>query len=422
MMICADVISLHATTAEQIRRAIHKRTGIDAEAIAVMATHNHSGPPTGSTCLACRREDLHAFAVDVNKADVRSDWDAVSVSADLYTAEADASWLTLLVDAAVSAGTSAWQDRRPATVTFGQQPVPGVAASRRVPLVSGGWADLHGGQYADAELGAPLPVDLSVRCLTCREAETGEVSAIFINYATHPWVFPGNGISSEIPGATCQAVADRAAADQDRIPTVLFASGPAGDVAVIANEDITGLWRPVAGEQEPARKQRLEALYRSELARFATLLAEGVAAAQHYAVEIEAADVGFDSKQIEVALREGYQHPEDLFPRPEWQRADVPTGKLRTCLQVLRLGPLSILNLPAEPFSSVGLRIREKMRNGALIINSLCNDTGTFTYWALQEDYSVGTDRGYELTITPVGQGAGEDLVAAAVALLGDRD
>jgi hypothetical protein len=69
----------------------------------------------------------------------------------------------------------------------------------------------------------------------------------------------------------------------------------------------------------------------------------------------------------------------------------------------------------------VGLRIRETMRNGPLIINSLCNDTGTFSYWALQEDYSVGTDRGYELTITPVRQGAGEDLVAAAVALLGYR-
>jgi hypothetical protein len=232
-------------------------------------------------------------------------------------------------------------------------------------------------------------------------------------------VFCGAGISAELAGATSAKVAADWGEDGAEPPLVLYTSGPEGDVSLIWNIDIEGVWQVRPDETSEESQQRRQEGFDRELDRLSGVLTDGVMRSiRSIGAWDSGAEVRALRQEVALPLKPGYS------PRPEvlladWQRA-APEGRHLTEVQVLQAGGCAILGLPGEPFASLGHAIRARSHRARsrvphLSITALTNDFGAICYIADREAYDQG---GYEIAFSPVGRGGGEALVEGAVEAL----
>ena len=159
LLIGADLLWWAPSTLPRVRRAIAEATGLDAMRIVCTATHNHSGPPTGS--------------------------DFVDI---LETP--DEAYIDFLIAAAVEGAQRALAARRPAKLVV-QRGELGLGVYRRVQ---------RDGQI-EMEPNYAVPVDRRLSVLRFVDATSGATQVGLIHYTCHANVAASNEVFGDYPGA-----------------------------------------------------------------------------------------------------------------------------------------------------------------------------------------------------------------------------
>ena len=415
-LLTTDLVGVDAVATARIRQGIAQQTNLAPESILVSATHCHSGPTVCPVAAAYSPEEYEHISVRGSDGTTPAPYRELSTvsSAAWYVGETDPAWKEWFVTQAIEATVEAWHALRPAEVALGQAEVQGVASSRRVLLSDGTWADPRRDPTPEAHVVSRTEIDPMVRVMLLRQQETKTPLAAVINYGSHPWVFSISGFSAELAGATADAVAAAWGSPETELPTVLYTTGPQGDVTLIWNIDIEQVWKTRPGESSEESLRRRESGFERELDRLSKRLTEGVMTAIAGADDWDATpELSGHRQEVALPLKAGCDRPSEVF-LADWQEK-APESHHLTEVQVLRVGDAALLGLPGEPFTSLGRAIRARSPFRRLLIAALANDFGAIGYVGDRAAYKLG---GYELTHTPIASSGGEVLVEEAVKLL----
>ena len=410
ILVAADVIGVDAVATQLIRAGVSEATGLPIAAVLVSATHTHSGPALGAIASAAAVPTKGAVSPIHS-----TTWQPIRGNGiALHEADVDEVWRGAFVAASVAAARTAWEQREPAEVCFGEAPVADVASSRRVLLSDGSWADPRRPWPKGATVVHRSVIDPIVRAAFFRRAADQAPFTALVNYASHPWIFSTAGISAELPGVVAAEVARTWSGPTDDPPVVLYLTGALGDATPIWNIDIPNVWSPRGDLDPDTDLARREQGFDEDLLRLGRRLASGVrdalAGAGNWYGD---PDVRAKRRMFALPLKAGYAHPASIR-LADWQmKADV--GEHLTEAQVLQLGQAGVLGLPGEPFAALAESIRAAAWLAPLLVAAPANDYGAISYLAPDDEYALG---GYEPTVTPAGPGAGERLVAEVKLLL----
>ncbi len=417
LLITADIIGMDSECVQEIRAGIAARTDLAEDAVMCSATHCHSAPlfcpvdmPHGQDLSRLSnfygRENIDEIdePAQRRRGVADADWDAV-----------DPKWRENFVQTAISMAIQAWDSRQPAEVAYEATDVEGVASSRRVQLSDGSWTDPRVDSDPQASEVYRSTFDPALRIFAVRSvSEDSAPIAACVNYGSHTWVYSTSAISAELPGVVYRKLAD-AWSSSEQAPVILYTSGPEGDVTNIWNIAIDEVWKTEKDEPEQDSLARREEAFDAELEKLGSILAErAYEAIGNIRDWRRNGSVEATRRQVALTLMEDYLPPETV-KLAEWQRACEKEGVCQTEIQALRCGDFILLGLPGEPFVSIGNEIR-KLTECPLMISALSNDAGQFSYLAMREDYERG--EGYELSISPLAEGSGEELVSAVKEML----
>ncbi|WP_114854379.1 alkaline ceramidase [Brachybacterium sp. YJGR34] len=322
VLITVDVCALEESTCEEISRSVHPER---PERVITTATHTHAGPCSTPTRLTrCSPEILR-----------------------------------VITRAAVAAGAAARAARRPCTMEHRSAHEVGVASNRRHP---------------------ERPVDPPVQMLRFSDATSGEVAVSLLTYPCHPVVL--DGTNRLLSGDYVHPLRERIEAEHPGSIAV-FATGCAGDFN-------TGHSAEASFSLEGSSSRTF-----SEARRVGTEIAEAaLAAARAEAAgpvggpipsvdEVHCAGVpvtlAVDRPCAEqVAVHTAAWSSELVTAAPgraallslwlDWADA-VPEGSTWTGrVSVVRLGTVTIVALPGEPFWQIAEEIRDRIDGPCLVL------------------------------------------------------
>ncbi len=319
-LVSCDLISIDAEATEGARKLIQADVGIPPEHVMVCATHTHTGPEL--------RED------------------AVVPPAT--------EWAVELPKHIAHAVRMAVDGMKPSTLRVGSAHAEGYAHNRLFRLKDG--TEVFGARGRENEVIAPAgPTDPQLQTLSVVDVD-GKLMGMAVNFALHVDVIGGGSakfISADWPGEMARAVAALHGSD---VVTLLF-QGTCGDINHVPH-DPTNL--PRSG---PAKAVQIGrglagvALHASERAEPMTALALDsriVTLSIPYYTRDEALFAELKALRAkpkrspfeDYTLKRGEAWPHD------GKIADVP-------VQVIRIGDVGVVALPAEIFVGIGLDIKK---------------------------------------------------------------
>jgi hypothetical protein len=329
--------------------------GVAAEHVLVGASHTHSGP------------DLFAW------------WEGTEAAAPAERT----------LEAAVAAATEALARLEDAELSFGVGTLDHTAVNRR------------------DETG---PLDGSVSVLRASSTHTGATIALAVVYACHPvtldyanlafsadYVGPFRGLLS----AACGGAG------------VVFLNGAAGNVnpARFPYEQRENIYIPQTLENYPVYWGGFADAER--LGR--TLAGEAVKAAER-AVPVAGDGIHGVVSSVTLPLK----RPEQLARfldfmsfRDGYRDRLVGKSELETEVQAVRIGDVTLVGLPGEPFVELGLELKDRAGGARLAVIGFANDD--VRYVMTDDAYVEGQ---YETVGTPLDATSADRLVAAAAGLI----
>ncbi|MFA6562715.1 MAG: hypothetical protein WCV00_12465 [Verrucomicrobiia bacterium] len=347
----------------EFRRKVVASTALRSDAVMLAATHSHSTPETIG---------LTPFR------DVRG----------------VPEWIENHLSELATTVIEAWRNRVPARARAGVTKVDGIACYRRIRLRNGK-ESRQGPLPPPEDVAVPwrLDEDLNILHLEC---DNGAPLAVLLNYTAHPVVamllpqvsadYPGAAtamIERELPGAVC-----------------LFTNGCAGNVntvKVATNFDDVQAIGATLGRAALGKLCELKPLANPAVAHRSTQLTLAPRECPPL-VEAEKAAAKDPSAKNRVLLRLAKKLAE---------------GPLHAEVQAMRLGPVSWVSLPGEPFVETGFALKGA---GATFVAGYAN--GYLGYLPIRRAYDEG---GYETLAGPwsrVAPGSAEQLEAAGVSCL----
>jgi hypothetical protein len=382
VMAVADLCFITTDLGDEVRRRASERTGVPVSAIAVSATHSHTGPDYGR--------------------DFRR-WIEAGRPASGYPPALAAG----IVDAIVLAV----QDLRPRRLDFArgtQDPV--VSFNRRFHMKDGTirtWASYFDGNTV-REAG---PIDPEIGILLARDPATGKDAGALVNFALHLDTLGGTKWSADFPHDLGESLKEELG---PRFLTI-FANGCCGDINHANPRDKVRNKTDVIGRAIGASVKRA-------LPGRSTLKAPRLAAAsvkvplplQRFTSDelAWAKDlVGQDEKGAKIPFLEEVKARKMLHADALRKRGDA----LRVEVQAFRLdADTAIVTLPGEVFVDLGLAIKKGSPFKRTFVVELSNASET-KYIPTLEQCPKG---GYEVTNSTIEPGGGELLVEAALGLL----
>ncbi len=347
----------------ELRRKIASSTTLKPDAVMFAATHSHSTPETIG--LTPFREVRGA-----------------------------PEWLENHLSELAATVIEAWRNRAPARARAGVTKVEGIARYRRICLRNGKQSR-QGPLPPPEDVAVPWRLDEDLNILHF-ERDNGAPVAVLLNYTAHPVVamllphvsadYPGAAsslVERELPGAVC-----------------LFTNGCTGNinsVKVTTNFDDVQSIGARLGRAALVKLCELKLLADPALAHCSTKATITPRECPPLA-EAEKAAAQNPSAKNRVALRLAKKLAE---------------GPLRAEVQAMRLGPVSWVSLPGEPFVEIGFALKEA---GATFVVGYAN--GWLGYLPIRRAYDEG---GYETLAGPwsrVAPGSAERLETAGVACL----
>lgn len=367
-MVVCDLLTFPKAVTAQVRRAIEDAMRIPGSNVIVAATHTHFGPLV-QPALFTDRPSLE---------------------------QPDPAYIGFLRKALPGVAQMAADRAVEAQVRAGRDRTTALTYNRRLRTKDGVEMAFTFPSEAEESQFGPTDQECSVAVF---ESASGERIATLTNFACHPVVGSDNplAVSADYPGEVCRRLEGLTGG------LCLFATGACGDV------------NPVLKGNEEGREQMGMALAGAALraSELAGPISEERIAIDQRVVWLPAATLPSpeEARQQVAALREQGETHALLLARRRLQLAEEMPGveQLKTAVQRLDLGDLSIVALPGEVFVEIGLAVKEQSGAALTMVVELANDS--LGYVPTDQDFKHG---GYEPLWTRVGRGAAELLIRAS--------
>ena len=368
IVIICDLVAVDATLVATIRERV--AADIPGAVVWIGATHTHSGPDVGRL-LAERDPEPEV----VNR----------------------------IVTGAAQAGRDAARQMSAVHAAWASGRVDGVATNRDHP-----------------DNREELAIDLL--CLYTDSARNAPPAAVFGSFPCHPTVMSASNlaISADLPGAFRRQLQARLGGDT----WVALATGSAGDISTRhvrrgqGFEELDRLGslladaaqrcladaRPITLAHPTVREEPVTLQHKPPLDAAALTATAGKLREQRSAA-LEAGNVA-QARTLETALQ-GIRAAERVGAIPANVSTDVPVA-------VARAGELAVVAIPGELYNRLGMQLRAGEQSPLLLLGYT---NGYVGYIPTREAYQ---SLDYEVLMSPLSPGSGEDLIAAALRLLND--
>lgn len=362
-LITADLIMLNREQVRKVQAEASRLTGVSPDNIVISCSHTHSGPSTFTLTGLGNPPDPDYI-----------NWLLKALAGTLVLAE---------------------NNLEPVRVGSASTTIQGLSSNRRDP---------------------GYPVDRELIVLGFQD-NSAKLKALLFNFPCHPTVLGADNllVSAEYPGAAVAAI-------KKLYPKTVtaFINGACGDISA----------RFLRRSQTHEEVQRLGIILGGNIAALAASLsfsADHLAAhnltvpIQHKEVPEPAlitAEIQRWQGQLQELKEKGAPAAELRLAQTGLEGAMIQReyAKVRDSLEteahlsVWKLGPVGLVTMPGELFSSLGQKIKGESPFPATIVAGYSN--GYIGYIPDQEAYEQG---GYETLSSPLLMGFGEDLAAAAV-------
>lgn len=366
-----DTLCIRWTQTDDIRRRVHDRYGFPGANIMVSATHNHAGPAV-------------AAAGNVSR---------------------DDAYIETVVGKIVDCFGRALDNMQPAEIGFASLPEWNISHNRRV-VMRDGTASTHGPFRYPEALYVEGPIDPEVAVVAAR-GKGGNLLGAMVNFACHPTDHGGDTIASGgFPAALAREMQGRGC------PVTLFLNGAAGNIC--------------SGDPYRGIELSLEQMGRA-LADDASSALRGMSFADDLALGARSRTIQLHYRKVTQQEIAGTVRGAQRFVDPAAYDRAMP-GLLKRIeerktqpaeVQVLSLGDLAFIGIPAEYFAQLGLRIKEEAHPVHALVVSCAN--GMVGYVPHREAFRRG---GYETTFTQgacLAPEAGDMLADVAIELIQGR-
>lgn len=397
LMISADTLGLGKKTVRKYTAAIEKATGLDAGSIFLSATHTHTGPAT---------EHQTAFEAD----------DALI---ERYVA--------FLGERLADAAKLALDDLRPARMGFIEGVAPArIAYIRRYKMKDG--TTMTCPPINDPNIDHPIGT-LDQRVNLLRFDRAGADSVILVNYGLHADTINGEMISADWPGVMRRTV--EKAIGGVKCVCFVGAQGDVGSTHVF----------PSGGDMNDTEISFDNEMKSPGMARFIGRALAGTVLQVYDKAEYAEVD-SIDLLRRTVRVAANLPKPEDLpraheykalhdagrdeeIPYKAMELTTVVAEAIRMCrlengpaefeleLTGLRIGGAAFVGIPGEPFTGIGVGIKEG--KGWDMILPCCLTNGSEGYFPMRDAFDEG---GYEARSSDYTAGVAERIVESGLDLL----
>ena len=404
-----DLCIITDAQAQAIREAITAATPIPLEATRVTATHNHSAPVTGElTGGGWMREGLESVEP----------------------------YMTMVVELVAGAAREAWANMRPVTIGHGRGASP-LAVNRRMTLPGIG---IRVGHAWDG------PTDPTVRVARL-DGEDGRAVATIVHYSAHPTILAGGNrfINPDYPGHVRRVV------EWSLGGHCLFLQGTPGDIGPSesfvddlepyqrlgtmlghdaaatahrstarhvrqrnADHQDPSTWltffeyepQPAADSTLRVERRTIDMPLREDLGDATELRSQHARLRSELIAAIDRAAEPMEIRELRVQTKGASMRAE---------RAEAIGGKATHQMELhgLRIGPISLVGIPMEPFIELGLEIEARSPAPMTLVSGYTN--GYRNYLPTEAEFAKG---GYEVDIAPFQPEAAGLYVDASAGLL----
>lgn len=396
-MISVDLCEMTKQLVDRYRVAIEKAAGVRAENIFLSCTHTHTGPLIETT---------DAF-------------EAPQETIDRYA--------NFVEDRLIDLVKLAIMDLKPAKMGFITGYAPERVAYIRLYRMKDG-TTMTCPPINDHNIDGPIG-ELDQRCHILRFDQDGGHSIVVFNYGVHADTINGEFLSSDWPGWMRRTL-DKAL---DGVKCLCFV-GCQGDVG---STNVN----PCGGDMNDTEISFDNEMKSPGMARFVGRALAGTVLQVYDKVEyVDVDDLKILHKFIEVdsnrpkaeelALAHRYKDlhdagRDDEIPFTAMALTTVVAEAIRMCnlengpdsfmmeLTGLKIGPVAFVGIPGEPFTEIGVRIKETI--GWKQIMPVCLTNGCEGYFPSKEAYDAG---GYESRSSIFGSSISDQLVEGCKELL----
>ncbi len=386
---------------DDIIRHISEVTGLPCEAIFICVTHIHTGPMWGQGLLAPE------WANDENK--------QLGKEYNIFMKQR-------LTDAAVMA----LNDMKSAHLGFAESLAPGISFIRRYRMKDGSLHTNPGINNPDVDTPVGIP-DERVHILRFLREDADDI--LLVNFGTHPDVIGGEYVSADWPGFTRRTI-------ERVLPDVkcAFFNGIEGDVnhINIHPKPLPDSMKDTCVKSRYAHSEFMgQAIAGAILEVFGNMQYVDVDSIRYLRHEINVpANVpgsDTDMEKIRQIHRLHVEGHDDEIPLSGMEKVTVIAEAQRMLalehgpdyftmtLSVVAIGNTAIVGFPGEPFSRIGILLKET--KGWDTILSCSNTTTAEAYFPTKDAYDEG---GYEARSSYFKAGVGELMLNEAISMLNE--
>ncbi len=392
VLITLDTLGLYDDIADPWRAAIAEKAGIDVADVYIHATHTHQGPIARPDC----KNPLNL------------------------------EYLSYLAHKVEDVALLAIADLAPAKMGFGTREAKNVAFIRRYRMKDGTAKTNPGVNNPD--IVAPIgTTDERVHVL--RFDREGKDSIVLANFANHPDVVGGNGISGDWPSMT-RRFTEKAL---DDVKCIVF-NGAQGDVNHVNVHPTKGDFNDMFNDFDGCSRGYGHARHIARVVTGAVMSAFDKV--EYVDVDsIRTANVTVDipsnkatAEELVLAHKYNDLHlagRDDLIPFEAMMLTTVVAEAGRMVrlenapdnfpmpLSALAIGPVALFGIPGEPFTGVGRGLKEA--EGWSMVIPTCNTNNSKGYFPMKDSYEEG---GYEARSSNFKAGAAERIVEEGLKIL----
>lgn len=353
ILISVDTSGLGATFARRVRQALHTAIGVDPAAVMVSAIHIHTGGPQ---------------------------------LLDVFWGQGEDKGVTeFFLRETVAAAVEAYERRVPVTLRFGEGKEERISFCRNYIMKDGSVKTNPGYRRAKDIVSPASEIDCTLSTLRF-DALDGTPVAEIVNFACHPDTVGGSEYCADYPGALRR----RLKAVYGDGHTVLFLNGFSGNI-----NHIDGKKRVDPEFRYP--KDHYKAMGKSLADGVLKLHGEAVCADMNGGVDYAVRRFRAPRRQPteeniawakEILSNEASGKVDQRLAKELLRLRKHPKYFELVEIQVIRIGDCAVVGFPGEPFSDIGLRLRERSPFSRLILSELAN--GELGYFATEPAYSAG--------------------------------
>ena len=347
ILVSLDVLSFHKEYADGIRKRISDATGVSTENVLIAAIHTHTSTSLEYPVWLCP-PDIETANNTANKA--------------------------------VEAAIAAWNNRSESKLGVGRTYETRFSFCRDF-YIDNGEIRMNPMRFRDRLVKPAGPVDHSVNLMRVDDAE-GNIKCFIVNYANHPDCHTKrNKFSADYPGYMRRALKREYGEDV----VVLYFNGTAGDINCVDYANMThktshygsGLNAPeIIGEglAETVKKYNPSIF---------TTVTDPVIQTRNEIVKAprrKLSDADYEWA-LEALKRRDELAEDELAFATEYAEGNEGIGDTFDLeIHTIQLGPWTIVGLPSEIFTEIGLRIKADSPFTNTVIFELANGTNGYIY------------------------------------------